>query len=117
MRITDITTTMLAAPGYRPIQDATMPPPRSQTSSRSALFVHVHTDAGVEGLGFGSALPAVRSVVETNLKDLLIGEDPFAIEKHWEAMFWQVRHSPAKHMLATLGPEELRARAKAALRR
>ena len=51
---------MLAAPGYRPIQDATMPPPRSQTSSRSALFVHVHTDAGVEGLGFGSALPAVR---------------------------------------------------------
>jgi D-arabinonate dehydratase/D-galactarolactone cycloisomerase len=91
MRITDITTTLLAAPGYRPIQDATIPTPRSQTTNRSALFVHVHTDAGVQGLGFGSALPAVRSVVETNLKDLLVGEDPFAIEKHWEAMFWRVR--------------------------
>lgn len=91
VKITDVTTTLLSVPGFRPIQDATMPPPRATTANRGALFVHVHTDAGVEGLGFGSAVPAIRSVIEANLKDLLIGEDPFEIEKHWEAMFWRVR--------------------------
>lgn len=91
MKITNITTTMLRAPGFQPIQDATMPPPRSNEGSRAALFVHVHTDAGIEGLGFATALRAVQSVIEDNLKDLLVGEDPFDIERHWEAMFWRVR--------------------------
>lgn len=91
MKITNITTTMLRAPGFRPIQDATMPPPRSNEGSRAGLFVHVHTDAGIEGLGFATALRAVQSVIEDNLKDLLVGEDPFDVEKHWEAMFWRVR--------------------------
>jgi L-alanine-DL-glutamate epimerase-like enolase superfamily enzyme len=58
---------------------------------RSALFVHIKTDEGVEGLGTGTGGPAVRAVIERNLKDLLVGEDPFAIERLWEAMFWRVR--------------------------
>src|SRR5579884_2658990 len=91
MKITDVTTTFLSVPGFRPIQDATIPPPRSATGNRNALFVHVHTDAGVQGLGFGTGLKAARSIVEDNLKDLLIGADPFNIEQLWEAMFWRVR--------------------------
>ncbi|MGH2461524.1 MAG: mandelate racemase/muconate lactonizing enzyme family protein [Chloroflexota bacterium] len=91
MKITNVTTTQLAIPGFRPIQDATIPPPRSSTGSRGALFVHIHTDAGIEGLGLGAATSAVRSVIHDNLQDLLIGEDPFEIERLWEAMFWRVR--------------------------
>ena len=30
-------------------------------------------------------------MIEDNLKDLLIGQDPFAIEKRWNDMFWRVR--------------------------
>ncbi len=91
MRITDVTTTLLSAPGFPAIQDATIPPPRAATTSRTALFVHIHTDAGVQGLGFGAGVRAVRAVVEDNLKDLLLDADPFEIEKLWEAMFWRVR--------------------------
>ncbi|HEX5416710.1 MAG TPA: mandelate racemase/muconate lactonizing enzyme family protein [Chloroflexota bacterium] len=91
MKITKVTTTLLRAPGFRSIQDATMPPPRSAEGARTSLFVHIHTDAGVEGLGFAASASAVRAVIEDSLKDLLIGEDPFDIERHWENMFWRVR--------------------------
>jgi L-alanine-DL-glutamate epimerase-like enolase superfamily enzyme len=91
MKIVNVTTTMLSVPGFRPFQDATIPPPRTTTAHRTSLFVHIHTDEGTQGLGFGAGSVAVRAVVEHNLKDLLIGEDPFEIEKHWEAMFWRVR--------------------------
>jgi L-alanine-DL-glutamate epimerase-like enolase superfamily enzyme len=91
MRITDVTTTMLHYPHGRPIQDATIYPPPPGAGGRSALFVHVKTDEGIEGLGTGTGGPAVRAVIERNLKQLLIGQDPFQIEKLWERMFWQVR--------------------------
>ena len=52
------------------------------------LWVQIHTDEGIVGLGetFYAA-----SVVEAAIHDwfgpLLIGRDPFPIERHWEAMF------------------------------
>ncbi len=52
------------------------------------LWVQIHTDEGIVGLGetFYAA-----SVVETAVHDwfgpLLIGRDPFPIERHWEALF------------------------------
>ena len=45
----------------------------------------------MEGLGIGQASPGVRDVVETTLRRLLIGQDPFNIEKLWNDMFWRVR--------------------------
>ncbi len=89
--ITELTTTSLHYPHGKAIQDATIPPPKPGMEGRSALFVHIKTDEGVEGLGTGTGGPAVRAVIERNLKDLLVGEDPFAIERLWEAMFWRVR--------------------------
>jgi D-arabinonate dehydratase/D-galactarolactone cycloisomerase len=53
--------------------------------------VQIETDAGVTGLGTAAGLAASRSVIEVNLKDLLIGQDPFNIEKLWNDMFWRVR--------------------------
>jgi hypothetical protein len=51
VKITDVATTLLAIPGFRPIQDATIPPPRTTTENRTALFVHLtvaHLAQGVE---------------------------------------------------------------------
>ncbi len=91
MKIIDVTTTSLHYPIGRPIQDATIPPPRPGSDGRTALFVHIKTDEGLEGLGTGTGGPAVRAVIERDLKDLLIDADPFEIEKLWEQMFWRVR--------------------------
>ncbi len=91
MKITDLSTTLLFYPDTRPIQDATIPTPPPGAGGRSQLFVHIRTDEGFEGLGIGQGSPGVREVVDGGLKDLLIGQDPFNIEKLWNDMFWQVR--------------------------
>ncbi len=91
MKIVDVTTTQLHYPQGRPIQDATIPPPKPGTGGRGALFVHIKTDEGIEGLGTAAGVAAIRAVVEHNLKDLLIGQDPLDIERLWNDMFWRVR--------------------------
>ena len=79
MKITDLTTTLLHDPHAKPFQDATIP--TLGNGGRRQLFVHLKTDEGHEGLGLGQASPGVRDVIETGLKDLLIGQDPFNTEK------------------------------------
>ena len=91
MKITDLNTTVLFNPDARPVQDATLPQASPGTGGRGQLFVHVKTDEGLEGLGIGQASPGVRQVVESGLRGVLIGEDPFNIEKLWRDMFRQVR--------------------------
>jgi L-alanine-DL-glutamate epimerase-like enolase superfamily enzyme len=87
MKITDITTTSLHVPGIPGIVDATI---RHQQFGRGALFVHIHTDEGLEGLGVCTA-GAARAVIEGQLKDILVGQDPLYIEKLWDDMFWRIR--------------------------
>ena len=91
MQITEVTTTLLTYPHAKAVQDSTVPTASLSAGGRSQLFVHIHTDEGVEGLGIGQASPGVRDVVETTLRRLLIGQDPFNIEKLWNDMFWHVR--------------------------
>ncbi len=91
MKIVDVTTTMLHDPEGFVIQDATIFPPKEGAQGRSALFVHIKTDEGIEGLGTSAGSTAVQAVVEDSLKGVLIGEDPFNIEKLWDLMFWTVR--------------------------
>jgi galactonate dehydratase len=53
------------------------------------LFVRVHTDAGITGLGESGAwgyLEASERVVET-FKRYLIGQDPLKIEHHWQYLY------------------------------
>ena len=53
------------------------------------LFVRVHTDAGLTGLGESGAwgyLEASGSAVET-FKRYLIGQDPLRIEHHWQYLY------------------------------
>jgi galactonate dehydratase len=53
------------------------------------LFVKIHTDAGITGLGESGTwgyLEASEKAVETFAR-YLVGEDPLRIEHHWQAMY------------------------------
>jgi galactonate dehydratase len=57
-----------------------------QTSSRNWLFVKVHTDDGVYGVGECSGWPRVIEAAVRDLAEVLVGEDPQHIEKLWQKM-------------------------------
>lgn len=53
------------------------------------LFVHIHTDAGITGLGESGTwgyLEASEGALET-FKRYLIGKDPLDIEHHWQSLY------------------------------
>ena len=47
--------------------------------------VEISTDKGVKGIGFGG--PGCSFVIERHLTKLLIGEDPFDVERLWDIMW------------------------------
>ena len=53
------------------------------------FYVRVDTDAGVYGLGEALMVLAGRAVAEAvaHLSELIVGEDPFSTERHWQHMF------------------------------
>ena len=54
---------------------------------RNWLFVKIFTDEGIYGVGEASGWPRVVQTAIHDLTPLLIGEDPFAIEKLWQKLF------------------------------
>jgi len=62
-----------------------------QLTHRGEVLVRLHTDEGISGIGHADPLhldPRVTaSIVENILKPVVIGEDPFNIEKVWEKMY------------------------------
>ncbi len=56
------------------------------TGTRNWLFVKVDTDAGISGIGEGSGWPVVVETAVRDLTHVLIGEDPFEIERLWQRM-------------------------------
>lgn len=76
MKITDIKTYLMHAnvansPGWK---------------SRNWLFIKVFTDEGIYGVGEGSGWPRVIETAVKDLTPMLIGENPFEIEKIWQKM-------------------------------
>jgi galactonate dehydratase len=55
--------------------------------TRHWLFVKVHTDAGIVGLGEGSGWPLVVEAAVRDLAPTLIGENAADIERLWQKMF------------------------------
>ncbi len=52
------------------------------------LWVRLHTDEGPIGLGETYYLPsAVEAIVHDLIADFLLGQSPFDIERHWDAIF------------------------------
>jgi L-alanine-DL-glutamate epimerase-like enolase superfamily enzyme len=63
--------------------------------ARHALLVEIETDTGLIGLGeagsAGGPLASTQTIVEQELKPMLIGEDPLRIEYLWQKMFQRTR--------------------------
>lgn len=61
------------------------------TDQRNIVLIKIETDEGLAGYGeaasYGGSLYAVTTVVEKELKPLLIGEDPCLREKLWQKMY------------------------------
>ena len=104
MKITDVEVVYLRLP----IIDASR-----CDGTQDTLMIRVHTDNGITGIGEIDSSPAVaRAVVETQashsiangLKELLVGEDPFDIERLWHRMYQGTlyfgRSGPALHAMS-----------------
>ena len=76
MKITEIKTYLMNA----------SPPGHQNWGARNWLFVKVHTDEGLYGVGEASGWPRVVETAIHDLTPLLIGEDPFHIERLWSKM-------------------------------
>lgn len=83
MRITHVDVVHLRKPMAKPLVVS-----RGALAARSAIVVLVHTDEGTTGLGESVGDPSgVVPIIRDQLAPLLIGEDPFDIERLWEKMY------------------------------
>ncbi len=62
------------------------PPETGGWSARNWLFTKVETDEGIYGIGEASGWPRVVETAIHDMTPLVIGEDPFHIEKLWSKM-------------------------------
>jgi Mandelate racemase / muconate lactonizing enzyme, N-terminal domain len=61
-------------------------------SARGGLIVEIDTDNGITGIGeAGVGGGSTRHVIETQLRPMLVGEDPLLIEALWQKMFARTR--------------------------
>lgn len=90
MKITDVTATVLKYTYENPIADA-----QNYFATRSAVIVKVYTDEGIIGLGesacFGGPPETTKFVIENELRQIILGEDPTNIERVWQRMFDRTR--------------------------
>ena len=87
MKITDVTIDCYAWPKPKPISNG-------KYTYRSVVLnlVHVHTDEGLSGIGWGGGTAATRpgavgEALVAHFKEALIGEDPFAYRRIWANMW------------------------------
>lgn len=61
--------------------------------ARQALWVKIEMDNGLFGIGeaflYGSPLSVGKAVIEDQLAQVLIGENPSQIEQLWQRMYWR----------------------------
>lgn len=83
MKITDVEVIILSKPLGKPFVTS-----RAQFDRRIATLVQVSTDEGITGLGESIGNPVtVKGVIEKQLKEMVMGKNPFDIEKLWQEMY------------------------------
>jgi len=102
VKITRVEAMVLTCPLEKPIMDATYTLPH-----RSAVLVRVDTDEGLSGLGeaayFGGPPMITKMIIEKELQEYLIGEDPLNIEKLWEKMYQRsIKHGRKGAIIASM---------------
>jgi len=87
MRITNLSTLALATKYEEPVVDALYP-----VNERQSLLIFIDTDENITGIGeaacYGGPIISTKTIIEKELKPLIIGEDPFKIERIWKKLFW-----------------------------
>ncbi|MEK7408653.1 MAG: enolase C-terminal domain-like protein [Acidobacteriota bacterium] len=80
----------------KPYQD----PPKEEKRivPASALYLKIKTDQGLEGV-YGPIDREAAIVVDQQLRNLLIGKDPLAVETLWDLMHRSNRHSRHGHFM------------------
>lgn len=71
----------------RACQPLTSTSPDDWRTTQGQILVAVDTDAGLTGYGVGGGGKAGIHVVETVLRECLLGDDPAPIEELWSAMY------------------------------
>ena len=103
MKITDVEVIVVKQPEIALIGDG----------SQDTVVIRVKTDDGIEGIGEVDSSPyIVKSIIETpashelcrGLRDAVVGEDPFDVEKIWRKMYqysyYYGRRSAAIHAMS-----------------
>ncbi len=102
MKISKVEAMILTCQLDKPIMDATYTLP-----SRSVVLVRVETDEGISGIGeaayFGGPPMITKMIIEKELADYLIGEDPLNIERLWETMYQRsIKHGRKGAIIASM---------------
>ncbi|MGN6101254.1 MAG: mandelate racemase/muconate lactonizing enzyme family protein [Devosia sp.] len=85
MRITKVETVWFEA---QPAAVWQQQNPKARQALPNNLWVRIHTDTGLSGVGETYYLPrAVAAIIHDIYAPLLIGRDPRDIENHWQNMF------------------------------
>lgn len=82
----EVASPMSIYPKYKPMRSLFM----SEAPEMGAFTVEIETDKGLKGYGHGG--PAGGQIVEKHLTKLLIGEDPFDVERLWDIMWRSTLH-------------------------
>ena len=86
MKITKVEATVLTCPLEKPIMDSTYILPH-----RSAVLVSIGTDEGISGIGeaayFGGPPMITKMIIEKELSEYVVGEDPLNTDRLWEKMY------------------------------
>lgn len=87
MKIVRVDTTLLSVPFARPVQVSTM-----AFTKRDVVIVEIHTDEGVSGMGYlgvlGRGSETIKTCIDKDVADLLMGENPLYRNKIWDKMWW-----------------------------
>lgn len=98
MIITDVTTLKLRYDMPVAMADAIHYMP-----SRPTLLIQVHTDEGITGLGeaatYGGFLESTEAIVLNELRQTILGQDPFKVEKLWQMMATRAHQRGRRGML------------------
>jgi L-alanine-DL-glutamate epimerase-like enolase superfamily enzyme len=98
MHITDVTTIKLRYDMPAAKADAIHYMP-----NRLTLLVQVHTDEGIIGLGEAAApggfLEGIEAIILGELRQTILGQDPFKVEKLWQMMATRAHQRGRRGML------------------
>jgi L-alanine-DL-glutamate epimerase-like enolase superfamily enzyme len=98
MKIRDVSTIKLTYQMQRPMADAIHYMP-----ARPTLLVQVHTDEGITGLGeaaaYGGSLESMEAVILGELRQTVLNQDPFMVERLWSQMATRAHQRGRRGML------------------